>query len=359
MIRSSARTTFALRALAARPSLAARPALAALLALAALAALVASGCGGQSNAASEGEGGKLTLVAYSTPQEAYEEIIPAFNKTAEGKGVGFDQSYGSSGEQERAVEGGLPADVVALSLAPDVDKLVDAGLVDKDWANDKYDGFVTKSIVVFAVRKGNPKNIHTWDDLLKPGVEVITPNPFTSGGAKWNIMAAYGAQLEQGKSPAEARDYLTKLFDRVPVLDKSARESLQTFSAGKGDVLLAYENEAITAQQKGEELDYVRPDQTILIENPIAVVNESGNRNKAEAFVDFTRGETAQRIFAEKGYRSVRPELVDKDKYPDPPGLFEIDKFGGWSKVNDEFFDPEGGVIAQIFQSQGKSTASD
>jgi len=330
----------------------------ALLALAALAALVASGCGGQSDAASDG-GGKLTLVAYSTPQEAYEQIIPAFDKTAEGKGVQFDQSYGGSGEQERAVEGGLPADVVALSLAPDVDKLVDAGLVDSDWSKDKYDGFVTKSIVVFAVRKGNPKSIHTWDDLLKPGVEVITPNPFTSGGAKWNIMAAYGAQIEQGKSPAEARDYLTKLFDKVPVLDKSARESLQTFSAGKGEVLLAYENEAITAQQKGEELDYVRPDQTILIENPVAVVNESGNRNQAEEFVRFIRSEKAQRIFAEKGYRSVRPELVDEQTYPDPPGLFDIDRLGGWSKVNDEFFDPEGGVIAQIFQSQGKSTASD
>ena len=340
MFRSSTRTTLA------------------LLALAALAALVASGCGGQSDAASDG-GGKLTLVAYSTPQEAYEQIIPAFDKTAEGKGVQFDQSYGGSGEQERAVEGGLPADVVALSLAPDVDKLVDAGLVDSDWSKDKYDGFVTKSIVVFAVRKGNPKSIHTWDDLLKPGVEVITPNPFTSGGAKWNIMAAYGAQIEQGKSPAEARDYLTKLFDKVPVLDKSARESLQTFSAGKGEVLLAYENEAITAQQKGEELDYVRPDQTILIENPVAVVNESGNRNQAEEFVRFIRSEKAQRIFAEKGYRSVRPELVDEQTYPDPPGLFDIDRLGGWSKVNDEFFDPEGGVIAQIFQSQGKSTASD
>jgi len=324
-----------------------------------MAALVAAGCGGQSEASGDGDGGKLTLVAYSTPQEAYEAIIPAFNETAAGNGVKFDQSYGSSGEQARAVEGGLPADVVALSLAPDVERLVDAGLVAPDWASDQYDGFVTKSIVVFAVRKGNPKNIQTWEDLLKPGIEVITPNPFTSGGAKWNIMAAYGAQLEQGKSPTQAREYLTKLFENVPVLDKSARESLQTFSAGKGDVLLAYENEAITAQQKGEDLDFVRPDETILIENPVAVVNESQNRSKAEAFVDFIRDDKAQRIFAGKGYRPVRAELVDEQRYPDPPGLFEIDTLGGWSKVNDEFFDPEGGAIAEIFQSQGKSTASD
>src|SRR5215217_5458436 len=248
-----------------------------------LVAIAAVGCGGT---ASGGEG-KLTLVAYSTPQEAYQEIIPAFQKTSAGKGVKFTQSYGASGEQERAVEGGLQADVVALSLAPDVNKLVDAGLVDKSWDKAPYDGFVTNSVVVFEVRKGNPKSIKTWDDVVRPGVDVLTPNPFTSGGAKWNIMAAYGAQLEQGKSPRQAVDYLGRLFENVSVLDKSAREAGQTFSSGKGDVLLAYENEAITAQQKGEDVDYVIPDQTILIENPIAVVNTSKNAATAKAFVDF------------------------------------------------------------------------
>jgi sulfate/thiosulfate transport system substrate-binding protein len=323
-----------------------------------LLALLASGCGGQSSASGDGDK-KLTLVAYSTPKEAYEEIIPAFQKAPDGKGVSFDQSYGSSGEQERAIEGGLSADIAALSLEPDITKLVDAGLVDADWNKDRYDGFVTNSVVSFAVRKGNPKNIRTWDDLVRPGVEVITPNPFTSGGAKWNIMAAYGAQLEQGKSEGQALDYLKRLFDNVPVLDKSARESLQTFAAGKGDVLLAYENEAITAQQKGEDVDYVTPDETILIENPVAVVNESKQRATADAFVDFLRTDEAQKIYTEKGYRSIKPELVDKKKYPTPPMLFEIGRFGGWSKVNDKFFDPESGAISDIFQSQGKSTASD
>ena len=155
-------------------------------------------------------------------------------------------------------------------MHPDVDKLVEAKKVAADWNKDKYDGFVTNSVVVFAVRKGNPKNIKTWDDLIKDGVEVIEPNPFTSGGAKWNIMAAYGAQLEQGKSEQQAEEYLRQLFQNVPVQDKSAREALQTFVGGKGDVLLAYENEAITAQQKDQAIDYVVPDQTILIQNPIA-----------------------------------------------------------------------------------------
>ena len=254
------------------------PLLAALAALAVL--LVASGCGGTSSGSSggDGSGGKLTLVAYSTPEEAYKELIPAFNKTSDGKGVSFSQSYAASGEQSRAVEGGLPADVVEFSLEPDMTRLVDADLVDKAWNQNEYKGMVTNSVVVFMVRKGNPENIKDWDDLVTGDVEVLEPNPFTSGGAKWNIMAAYGAQLEKGKTPEEAEQYLAELFKNVPVLDKSARESLQTFSSGKGDVLLGYENEAILAQQKGEELDYVVPDQTMLIENPVAATTEATTR---------------------------------------------------------------------------------
>jgi sulfate/thiosulfate transport system substrate-binding protein len=325
-------------------------------ALAALALILgAIGCGGSSSAS---DGKKLTLVAYSTPQEAYQEIIPAFQKTSAGKGVTFTQSYGGSGEQERTVEGGLQADVVALSLAPDVNKLVKAGLVDSNWDTAPYSGFVTNSVVVLEVRKGNPKHIKTWADLVKPGVDVITPNPFTSGGAKWNIMAAYGAQIEQGKTPSQADDYLSKLFKNVSVLDKSAREAGQTFASGKGDVLIAYENEAITAQQKGEKVDYVIPDQTILIQNPAAATSNSKNPDKAKAFLDFLRTDEAQKIYVKQGYRSVKPSLNDRSKFPTPSGLFEITKLGGWSKVNDEFFDPSKGKIANIFQSQGKSTAA-
>jgi len=329
-----------------------------------LIALVAAGCGGSSTASGggggeDGSGGKLTLVAYSTPEEAYKELIPAFNKTPEGKGVGFDQSYAASGEQSRAVEGGLPADVVEFSLEPDMTRLVDAGLVDKGWNQNKYKGMVTDSVVVFMVRKGNPKNIKSWDDLVTGDVEVIEPNPFTSGGAKWNIMAAYGAQLEEGKTPEQAKDYLSKLFENVSVLDKSARESLQTFSSGKGDVLLGYENEAILAQHQGEELDYIVPDETLLIENPVAVVNESKDPKLAQSFVDFLYTPKAQEIFAGKGYRPVVEGTAGAEEFPTPAKLFEITKLGGWGKVNDEFFDPEKGVVAGIFQSQGKSTASD
>jgi sulfate transport system substrate-binding protein len=320
-----------------------------LLLLAALTAM-AAGCGGQSGASS---GDSLSLVAYSTPKEAYEEIIPAFQKTEAGADVKFSQSYGASGEQSRAVQGGLPADVVALSLAPDVDKLVDKGLVANDWNKDEYDGFVTTSVVSFAVRKGNPKNIRTWDDLVKPGVEVITPNPFTSGGAKWNVMAAYGSQIQQGKSEAQAEDYLKRLFANVAVQDKSAREALQTFTSGKGDVLIAYENEAITAQQKGEDVDYVVPDETILIENPIAVTEDA--KPGAKEFVEYARSDAAQKVFAGKGYRSVNPDLVDAKRYPKPSGLFEIDRFGGWPAVNDKFFDPEG-IVGKIEQDLGVAT---
>jgi sulfate/thiosulfate transport system substrate-binding protein len=324
-----------------------RLAFAAVLALAL--AMTAAACGGSSS-------GSLSLIAYTTPQEAYEEIIPAFKRTPDGDGVDFKQSYGASGDQARAVEAGLRADVVALSLAPDVDKLVEADKVAKDWNKDKYDGFVTNSVVTLVVRKGNPKNIRTWNDLLRDGIEVITPNPFTSGGARWNVMAAYGAQLELGKSEQEANQYLQQLFENVPVQDKSARESLQTFVGGKGDALISYENEAITAQQKGEDVDYVNPDQTILIQNPIAVTSDSKNPEEAKAFVDFTRSDEAQEIFAEKGYRSVRKDLVDKSTYPEPKSLFTIDDLGGWSKVNDEFFDPENGVMARINKEQGIPT---
>ena len=320
-----------------------------------LAALVA-GCGGgddNGSGSGGGDGAKLTLVAYSTPREVYEELIPAFAKTKEGSGVSFDQSYASSGEQSRAVESGLPADVVAFSLEPDVTRLVEDDLVAPDWSDDPHNGMVSNSVVVLAVRRGNPKGIEGWDDLVRDDVEVITPNPFTSGGARWNVMAAYGAQLEEGKSKAEAIAYLRKLFHNVPVQDKSARESLQTFAGGKGDVLIAYENEAITAQQKGEELDYVIPDGTILIENPMAVVSESGSPEKAKAFVDYVRSEPAQKVFAEKGYRSILPELVDAERYPKPASLFTIEKFGGWDAVMKEFFDRDTGTVADIERDLG------
>jgi sulfate/thiosulfate transport system substrate-binding protein len=334
----------------------ARRSLPLLLFAAALLVAALAGCGGPADgSAASGGKAKVNLVAYSTPQEAYQALIPAFQKTASGRGVSFTQSYGPSGDQARAVAAGLPADVVALSLAPDVDKLVEPGLVDPNWAATPTHGFVTDSVVVLTVRKGNPKNIHTWTDLVKPGVQVITPNPFTSGGARWNLMAAYGAQIEQGKSPADALAYLRTVLQHVPVQDKSGRESLQTFTNGKGDVAITYENEAINAQQHDVPVDYVIPDQTILIQNPIATTKDAAPQ--ATAFVKWLEGKQAQGIFASRGYRPVKQASWDTKRFPTPEQLFTIDDLGGWTKVNDEFFDPDKGSVAGIEQDLGVSTA--
>jgi sulfate/thiosulfate-binding protein len=313
-------------------------------------AVVLAACGDSGG----GSSSKLSLVAYSTPKEAYEEIIPAFEKTAAGAGTRFTQSYGNSGDQARAVIAGLPTDVAALSLEPDITKLVQKDLVAPDWKATPTKGIVTRSVVALAVRPGNPQHIRGWADLVRPGVEVLTPNPFTSGGARWNVMAAYGAQLEQGGTAAQATVYLQRLFKNVVVQDKSAREALQSFTSGKGDVLISYENEAITARQKGEKLDYVIPDETILIENPIAATAKAGT--KAQAFVDYATSAPAQRIFAAKGYRSVIPSLVDEKTYPDPPKEFEIAKLGGWDAVMKTFFDPQDSVMQRVEKSLGVST---
>jgi sulfate transport system substrate-binding protein len=323
---------------------------------------VAAGCGGAADtkgasapAASGGSGSKakLSLVAYSTPQVVYDEVIPAFAKTPQGQGVSFTQSYGASGDQSRAVLAGQPADVVAFSLAPDVNKLVKAGLVADNWADTPTKGFVSNSVVVLMVRKGNPKGIKTWADLLKPGVQVLTPNPFTSGGAKWNLMGAYGAQLKLGKTPAQATDYIRQLLTKhVKVQDKSGRESVQNFLGGNGDVCISYENEAITAQQKGSDIDYVIPDQTLLIQNPIAVTAKA--KPQAKAFVDYALSKPAQQVFAKHGYRPVIPDVTPA--FPTPKQLFTIDDLGGWTKVNDQFFDPAKGTFAKIEADAGVST---
>src|SRR3954451_14159012 len=218
---------------------------------------------------------QLSLVAYSTPAGAFSKIIPAFQATPAGKDVSFKQSYGASGTQAAAVHNGLSADVVNLSLAPDVSVLSQAGLIGTNWNKDKFGGMVTDSIVVFVVRKGNPKNIKTWQDLPKPGIQVINANPFTSGGARWNVMAAWGSQIKAHKTEKQANAYLASLYKNISVQDSSARASMNTFVSGKGDVLLAYENEAIQAQQSGAKISFVRPSSTILIENPIAVLKNS------------------------------------------------------------------------------------
>jgi sulfate/thiosulfate-binding protein len=329
-----------------------------------LALLAVTACGGASDSTSDSgstdKGSKsLSLIGYSTPQVVYDEIIPEFQKTGSGEGVGFKSSFGASGEQSRAVEAGLKADVVTFSLEPDVTRLVDAGLVNKDWASTPSKGLVTTSLVSFIVRKGNPKGIKTWADLLKPGIKVLTPNPFTSGAAKWNLLAAYGANSDGGKDDKAGLAYLRELITKhVKVQDKSGREALQTFTSGTGDVLLSYEYEATTAQKKGEKVDFVTPPDTIKIENPIAVTEKAAPA--AKQFVDFVLSKAGQEKFADWGYRPVNQEVFDehKSKFPEPAKVFTIRDLGGWKKVNDTMFDPEKGSVAKIEEDAGVSTAS-
>jgi sulfate/thiosulfate-binding protein len=329
------------------------PAFAVSLLVALAAALGLAACGSSSSSSSSKS---LALVAYSTPQGAYEKLIPAFEATGEGKGVKFSQSYGPSGEQSRAVVNGLHADVVNFSLEPDVEKLVKAGLVSPSWNQNATHGFVTNSVAVIIVRKGNPKHITGWNDLIKPGIGVLTPNPFTSGSARWNIMAAYGAQLKEGKTPAQAEEYLKELFHNVVSQDSSARNALQTFLAGRGDALIDYEDEAIADEQKGAAIEYIVPSATILIQNPIAVLS-AGNTTESQKFVNYLLSPAGQKIWVEKGYRPVISGVPGAEKFPTPKSLFTISSLGGWKTVTKQFFEPETGIVTKIEQSLGVSTA--
>lgn len=324
----------------------------------ALAGIVATGAVAQDPAPTpvpsfETTPGAVTLVAYSTPREAYEELIPLFNATEAGANIAFETSFGASGDQSRSVEAGLPADIVALSLAPDVDRLVEPGIVSADWAANEYAGMIHDSVVVLVVREGNPKGITGWDDLVRDDVSVITPNPFTSGGAQWNLLAAYGAQIRAGKTEAEAIDWLARMMARVAVLDKSARDSLQTFVAGQGDVLISYENEAIIAQQKGETFQYIVPDATVLIENPIATTLTGDAPEQAQAFLDFLYTPDAQRVFASKGFRPIDPAIAAEFPFAAPAQLFTIAEFGGWGEFRPKFFDKETGIVTGILAGMG------
>jgi sulfate/thiosulfate-binding protein len=300
----------------------------------------------------------LDLLAYSTPKDAFAKIIPAFQKTKAGQGVDFTQSYGASGDQARAVAAGQPADIVNLSLEPDVTTLVRKGIVPKNWNANSHHGIVTHSVVVFVVRDGNPKHIRGWGDLVKSGIEVITPNPFTSGGARWNVMAAYGAQRWRGATDKQAIRYLSKLFHHVPVQPDSARAALQIFAQGKGDALLTYENEAIYANRKGVHTDYVIPGSTILIESPAALTKSGARHPEAKAFLKYLYSATAQRIFGELGYRPVVKLASAGAKFKQPSGLFTISTkkagLNGWKAAQPRFFKPNTSIMAKIERSIGQ-----
>ena len=325
------------------------------MAVAVLATAVVMALAGTAGATLEASAGRaLNLVAYSTPKDAFTALLAAFKLTIPGRATTLNASYGASESQAQSVVNGLPADVVNFSLSPDMEKLVNAGLVSPSWDANAYKGIITRSVVVLVTRSGNPKQIAGWDDLLKPGVQVVIPNPATSGGARWDVMAAYGAELKEGKSKAQAQAYVKELFQKhVVSQDSSARNALNTFLAGKGDVLVTYETEAIYARRHGGSISYVIPKATIRIENPIAVTTKNQNPALSAAFVRFLYSLPGQTIWGQQGYRPVLPAALAKFSFPVPPNLFGIDYLGGWDAVVKTWFDPSNGIMTQIEHSLG------
>ncbi|GAA1992371.1 sulfate ABC transporter substrate-binding protein [Terrabacter lapilli] len=299
----------------------------------------------------------INLYAYSVPKVAFDLLIPAFQKTSAGKGVQFQQSYGASGDQSRKVAAGAEADFVNFSVEPDVTRLVDAGLVDSKWNDNAHKGIPFGSVVTIVVRKGNPKGIKDWDDLLKPGVEVVTPNPFSSGSAKWNLLAPYAAKSDGGKNKAAGLAYINSLVSQhVKIQPKSGREATEAFLQGTGDALLGYENEALFIEKNGDPVQHVTPPSTFKIENPAAALKGSKNAAKATAFNDFLYTPEAQKLLAEAGFRPVDPTVAASfaSKFPAPQKLWTIDDLGGWKSVDGTLFKKDVGDIAVIYDRATK-----
>lgn len=333
------------------------------IALTAVVATVLTACSGGSSDVVDGgkadsSGGTLNLYAYAVPKPGFDKVVPKFNESEGGKGVEVVASYGASGDQSRKVAKGAEADVVNFSVEPDITRLVDAGLVDPGWNADANKGIPFGSVVAIVVRKGNPKGIKDWDDLLKPGVEVVTPNPFSSGSAKWNLLAPYAAKSEGGKNPQAGLDYLSQLISpaHVKVQPGSGREATDTFLQGVGDVLLSYENEAIFSERNGDPIEHIIPPTTFKIENPVAVLKNSKNPQKAVAFKDFLFTPTAQLAWAEAGFRPVDPKVVAafSAEFPQPQTLWTIADLGGWKTVDTDLFKQGSGSIAAIYEKATK-----
>jgi sulfate transport system substrate-binding protein len=302
---------------------------------------------------SSSSGRAINLVAYSVPKPAYDALAAAFAKTPAGKGVTVNASYGPSGSQSKAVAAGQKADYVAFSVEPDLTSLVPTKVA-SSWNTGPTKGLVSESVVVITVRKGNPLHITGWDDLVKPGVKIVTPDPASSGSAKWNILAAYSHTLSQGGTQSDAEAYLTKFFHNVVSRAQSGSDAMQQFTNGTGNVLISYEDEAIDARQAGASIDYLVPDQSILIQNPAAVTK--GAPKVATDFLHFAESAQGQQIFVNKGFRPVLPGTKigtvegandPSNPFPQPEQLTTIDQLGGWSKVNDRFFGTNG-IVTKI-----------
>jgi sulfate transport system substrate-binding protein len=326
-------------------------------ALAVTTSLLAACGGGSSDVAGGGDQPKadttLTLVAYAVPEPGWSKIIPAFAATPEGKGVAVTTSYGASGDQSRGVVDGKPADIVNFSVEPDVTRLVKADKVDKAWNTDATKGIPFGSVVSLVVRKGNPKSIKDWDDLLQPGLEVVTPSPLSSGSAKWNLLAPYAAKSNGGKDPQAGLDFVNKLVtEHVKTRPGSGREATDVFLQGTGDVLISYENEAINTERQGKPVEHVNPPQTFKIENPVAVVTSSTHLQQATALKNFLYTPEGQKLWAQAGFRPVDPAVAADfaTDFPTPQKLWTIADLGGWSDVDPALFDKDNGSITKIYK---------
>lgn len=345
------------------------PALALMLVLAACGGATPQAAAPTAAPASAGASGGTTLIlgAYTTPREAYAKLIPVFKqqwKQQTGQDLTFQESYQGSGAQSRAIVEGFEADIAALSLEADIDRIAKAGLITHDWKSGPYKGMVSDSVVAFAVRQGNPKGIHDWADLAKPGLQILTPNPKTSGGAQWNILALYGAAKRGAVAgvpkddDAAATAFLKAVLKNVTVMDKGARESITNFEQGVGDVAITYENEVAVGRMNGQTYELVIPQSTILIENPLAVVDtyadKHGTRKAAEAFVQFLLSKEAQTIFAQYGLRSVDAEVAKATaaQFPSVPDLFTIEYFNGWKEATPTYFGDSGVYTKAIAEVQ-------
>ncbi|BDE12828.1 sulfate ABC transporter substrate-binding protein [Mycobacterium kiyosense] len=320
-------------------------------------AAVVAACGG---GASDAVGGdsvtevntSITLVAYSVPEPGWSAVISAFNASEEGKGIQVITSYGASGDQSRGVVAGKPADIVNFSVQPDITRLVKAGKVSADWDTEASKGIPFGSVVTLVVRKGNPKNIRDWDDLLRPGVEIITPSPMSSGSAKWNLLAPYAVKSGGGRNVAAGVDFVDRLVrEHVKLRPGSGRIATDVFVEGSGDVLISYENEAIATERQGYPVEHINPPQTFKIENPVAVVSSSTHLQAATAFKNFQYSAVAQRLWARAGFRPVDPAVASdfRDQFPVPVKLWTIADLGGWGTVDPELFDRHTGKITTLY----------
>ncbi|BBY41931.1 sulfate ABC transporter substrate-binding protein [Mycolicibacterium celeriflavum] len=327
-------------------------------ALATTATLLAACGGGTSDVpGADRQGGDaettLTLVAYAVPEPGWRDILPAFAASQEGEGVAVTTSYGASGDQSRAVVDGKPADVVNFSVEPDITRLVEAGKVTEDWNAGVTKGIPFGSVVSLVVREGNPKNIKDWDDLLQPGLEVVSPSPLSSGSAKWNLLAPYAAKSNGGQNPQAGLEFVDKLVtEHIKTRPASGREATDLFLQGTGDVLLSYENEAINVERQGKPVEHVNPPQTFKIENPVAVVTSSAHQDKANALKNFLYTPEAQKIWAQAGFRPVDPAVAEDFAidFPAPQKLWTIADLDGWSTVDPALFDKDNGSITKIYK---------